>query len=84
MDTAGDDLSDMTNLKHDKLPPRAEGYDSIRSPEANLMDTMAHLQLEVKALKFVQSGPSTLARKTLPVQSQPVTFTSPKCLSSVE
>ena len=44
LDRLGDDLSDMTNLQHDKLPPRAEGYDSIRSPEANLMDTMAHLQ----------------------------------------
>ena len=28
------------------------------------MDTVAHLQLEVKALKFVQSRPSTLAMKT--------------------
>ena len=53
-------------------------YDSIRSPEADLMDTVAHLQLEVEALKFVQSGTSTLNMKTLPVQSKPVAFTSTK------
>ena len=46
-------------------------YDSIMSP-------VAHLQLEVEALKFVQSGPSTLTMKTLPVQSKPVAFTSTK------
>ena len=57
----------MPNLMHDKLPPWAEGYDSIGSPEADLMDTVAHLQLDVEALKFVQSGPSTLVMKTLPV-----------------
>ena len=39
----------MQNLRHNELPPRAEGYDSIRSPEADLMDTVAHLQLEVEA-----------------------------------
>ena len=72
LDRLGDDFSDMPNSMHDKLPPRAEVYDSIRSPEADLMDTVAHLQLEVEALKFVQSGPSTLAIKTLPVQSKPV------------
>ena len=42
------------------------------------MDTVAHLQLEVEALKFGQSGPSTFATKTLPVQSKPVAFTSTK------
>ena len=42
------------------------------------MDMVAHLQLEVEALKFVQLGPSTLAMKTLPVQSKPVAFTSTK------
>ena len=38
------------------------------------MDMVAHLQLEVEALKFVQSAPSTLAMKTLPVQSKLVAF----------
>ena len=37
------------------------------TPDADLMDTEANLELEVEALKFVQSGPSTLVRKTLPV-----------------
>ena len=78
MSRLGDDLSDMPNSMHDKLPPRAEVYDSIMSPEADLMDTLAHLQLEVEALKFVQSWPSTLAMKTLTVQSKPVAFTSTK------
>ena len=64
-------------VSHDKMPPRAEGYDSIRSPEADLLDMVAHLQLEVEELKFVQSGPK-LARKTLLVQSKPVAFTSTK------
>ena len=49
LDRLGDDLSDMPNLRHDELPPKAEGYDSIRSPEADLMDTVAHLQLDVEA-----------------------------------
>ena len=53
-------------------------YDSIRSPEIDLMDTVAHIQLEVEALTFVQSGPSPLDIKTLPVQSKPVAFTSTK------
>ena len=42
------------------------------------MDTVEHLQLEVEALKFVQSGPSMLDMKTLPVQYEPVAFTSTK------
>ena len=74
LDRLGDDLSDMPNSRYDKLPPRAEVNDSIRSPKADLM----HLQLEVAALKFVQSGPSTLAMKTLPIQSTPVAFTCTK------
>ena len=51
-----DDPPDMPNSVpgHDRLPPRAEVYDSIRSPEADLMDTVAHLQLEVETLNFVQ------------------------------
>ena len=63
---------------YDSLPPRAEVYDSIRSPETDLMDMVVNLQLEVQALKFVQSGPSTLDMKTLPVQSKPVACTSTK------
>ena len=49
-------------------------YHLIRSPD--LMDTVAHLQLEVEALKFVQSRPSMLDMKTLPVQSKLMAFTS--------
>ena len=45
-----------------------------------MIDTVANLQLEVEALKFVQSGPPTLAMKTLPVQPKPVVFTSTKVL----
>ena len=56
LDQLRDDLSDMPNSVPgcDKLPPRAEVYDLIRSPDSDLMDTVAHLQLEVEALKFVQ------------------------------
>ena len=78
LNRSGDVLSDMPNSRHKKLPRRVEVCDSIRSPEADLMDTVAHLQLEVKALKFVQSGPSTLATKIPPVKSKPVAFTSTK------
>ena len=63
---------------YDKLPPRADEYDFDRSPEANVMDTVVHLQLEVEVLKFVQSAPLALAMRTLPVPSKPVTFTSTK------
>ena len=42
------------------------------------MDTVAHLQLEVEALKFLQSAPTALARRTLPVLSKPVAFTATK------
>ena len=42
------------------------------------MDTVAHLQLEVEALKYVQSGSSMSATKTLLVQSKPAVFTSTK------
>ena len=53
-----------------RLSPKTEGHDSHRSPEADLMDMVAHLQLEVEALKFVQSAP--------PVLSKPGAFTSTK------
>ena len=42
------------------------------------MDTVAHLQLEVEALKFVQSAPPALAKRTLLTLSKPVVFTSTK------
>ena len=42
---------------YNKLSPKAKVHDSDRSQEADLMDTVAHLQLEVEALKFVQSAP---------------------------
>ena len=63
---------------HDELPGRAKGYDTIKSSEAELMDTVANLQLEVEALKFGQLGQSTLARHTSPVRSKPVVLTSTK------
>ena len=42
------------------------------------MDTVAHLQLEVEALRFVQSAPPVLAKRTLPALSKPMAFTSTK------
>ena len=56
LDRLGDDLSDMPNLINCMINCCREGYDSIRSPEADLMATVVHLQLEVEARKFVQSG----------------------------
>ena len=75
-----DDPLDMPTPVHryDQLPPNTELYDLHRPTEADLMDTVAQLQLEVDALKFVQSGPSTSATKALPVQSKPAAFTSTK------
>ena len=73
-----DDLPDMPTSTPGCDRPRAEVYDSPRSPVAVLMDTVAHLQLEVEALKSVQAGPSTVASKTLPVRSKPVEFMSTK------
>ena len=72
LDQLRDDLPYMPNSVpgYDKLPPRAAVYDLIRSPESDVIDTVAHLQLEVEELKFVQSALSTLAMKTLPVQSK--------------
>ena len=42
------------------------------------MDMVAHLQLEVEALKLEQSAPPALAKRTLPTLSKPVAFTSTK------
>ena len=60
------------------LPSGVKGYDPVRSPEAVLMNTVAHLQLEVEALKCEQLGQSTLTRQTSPVRSKPAVFTSTK------
>ena len=64
-----DDPPDMPYPVHDydQLPPRVAMGDSYRPSKADLMDTVAHLQLEVEALMCVQSGPSTSATKALPV-----------------
>ena len=79
-DRVRNDWPDMPNSvpSHDKLSPKAEVHASDRSPEADLMETVAHLQLKVEALKFVQSAPPALAKRTLPVLSKPVAFTSTK------
>ena len=61
-----------------RLLLKTEECDSQRSPEADLMDTVVHLQLEVEVLKFVQSAPPALAKRTLPALSKPVAFTSTK------
>ena len=61
-----------------QLPLKTELYDVYMPPEADLMDKVAQLQLEVETLKFVQSGPSTSATETPPVQSKPSACTSTK------
>ena len=76
-----DEWPDMPNSAvpyYGRLLPKTEECDSQRSPEADLMDRVAHLQLEVEALKFVQSAPPALAKRTLPALSKPVAFTSTK------
>ena len=44
-----------------RLSPRTEEFDSHRSQEAELIDTVDHLQLEIEALTFEQSAPPVLA-----------------------
>ena len=61
-----------------RLSPKIEEGDAQRSLEADLMDTVAHLQLEVEVLKFVQSVPPALAKRTLSTLSKLVAFTSTK------
>ena len=61
-----------------RLSLKTEECDPQRSLEADLMVTVAHLQLEVESLKFVQSAPPALAKRTLPALSKPVAFTSTK------
>ena len=58
-------------------PGRSGGSDPTWSPKAELMDTVARLQLEVEALRFGQLG-QTLGGQSLPVRSKPVVFTSTK------
>ena len=55
------------------LPNRVKGYDPVWSPAAVLMDTVAHFQLEVEALKCEQ-----FTRQTSTVRSKPAVFTSIK------
>ena len=45
-----------------RLSPKTEEGDSQRSLEADLMGMVAHLQLEVGLLKFVQSASPALAK----------------------
>ena len=67
--------------RHDRPPPRAGTepvYDFNRPQQADLMDTVAQLQFEIDALKFVQPGQSTSAKGTPPVRPGPAVFTSMK------
>ena len=61
-----------------RLSPSTEEFDSHRLQEAELVDTVAHLQLEIEALKLEQSAPPGLAMKTRSTLSKPVAFTSTK------
>ena len=74
-----DDPPDMPTPVHryDQLLLKTELFD-YRPPEADVMNTVMQLQLEVDMLKFVQSWPSTSAMKTMLVQSKPAAFTSTK------
>ena len=75
----GDSLADMTDSGlRGGLPSRVKGYDPVRSPAAILMDTVAHLQLEVEALKCEQLGQLTLTRQISPVRSKLAVLTSTK------
>ena len=73
-------LSTLPTLVHwyDRPPPRTGTqpvYDYYRPQQANLMDTVAQLQFEIDALKFVQS---TSATGTPPVQPKPAAFMTTK------
>ena len=59
-DQVRDDWPDIPDSvpSYEKLSPKAEVHNSDRSPEADLMDTVVRLQLEVEVLKFVQSEKS--------------------------
>ena len=60
------------------MPPPRTGtesvYDFHMPQQADLMDTVAQLQFEIDALKFVQPGQSTWATGTPPVQPKPAVF----------
>ena len=63
LDRFRDGLHDMTELGPlDELPGRPMGYDPIQSSEAELMDTVAHLQLDIEVLKCGQLGHWLLGR----------------------
>ena len=81
LDWLWDDGPDTPNsvCGNDKLLPRTEVPDFDRSPEADVMATVAHLQLEVEALKFGQLSPPALAKKTLNRWH----LHPPKCINSV-
>ena len=61
-----------------RLPGGSDGSDSTQTPEAVLMDTVAHLQLEVEAMKLGPPVHQTLGRPTSSVQSKQVVFTHTK------
>ena len=74
-----DGLPNMTELElRNRVPGRNEGSDPTRAPEAEMMDTVTRLQLEVEALKFGPLGHSTLGGPTSLVRSKPMVFTSTK------
>ena len=58
-----------------RLLDKDEGSDPTRAPEAELMDTVTRLQLEVEALKFGPVCHSTLGGPTSTVPSKPMVFT---------
>ena len=70
-----DEWPDVPNSvpSYERLSPKMEEYDSHKSLEAELMGTVAHLQLE-----FAPSVLPALAKRTLPALSKPVAFTSTK------
>ena len=59
-----------------RLPGRSDSSDPITTHKNVLMDTVAHLQLEVEAMKCGPPGHPTLDRPTSPVRTKPVVFTS--------
>ena len=65
-----DGLPNMTGSElRNRLPGRSKCTDPTRAPEAELMDTVVRLQLEVAALKFGLLSHSTLGTPTSPVRS---------------
>ena len=58
-----------------RLPGRSVSSDPIRTPENVLIDTVAHLQMEVEAMNCGPPGHQTLDRPTSPIRMKPVVFT---------